>query len=90
MSDFECASRNASRRVWPNVIVGGCYFHFCQAIRKKAIERRVLDTPAGEFAVKLYMRLALLEMRHYNDALWEIRRFLRNNHLKRIFRDFHK
>lgn len=36
MLDFELASRKAIERVYPTCKVSGCYFHFTQAVRKKA------------------------------------------------------
>ncbi|RWS18371.1 hypothetical protein B4U80_11540, partial [Leptotrombidium deliense] len=35
MTDFELGARNAFRSFFPNSIVRGCFFHFCQAIYRK-------------------------------------------------------
>ena len=32
--DFELAAINAVKQVFPNVVVKGCHFHFCQALKK--------------------------------------------------------
>ena len=36
MTDFESASRNAARNVFGDVVVKGCWFHFTQAIMRRA------------------------------------------------------
>lgn len=36
MSDYETALRNALRYIFPECDVNGCYFHYCQAIKKNA------------------------------------------------------
>lgn len=36
MSDFEAAARKAAVFVWPRITLSGCYFHYAQAIRRKA------------------------------------------------------
>lgn len=36
MSDFEAAARKAALLVWPQLDLAGCYFHFAQALRRKA------------------------------------------------------
>lgn len=38
MSDFEEGLRSAIKKQWPNVILHGCWFHFCRAIMKKSIK----------------------------------------------------
>lgn len=35
MTDFERAMRNALKKIAPNSILLACWFHFCQALRKK-------------------------------------------------------
>lgn len=36
MMDFERASRRAISSVYPECVISGCYFHFKQAVRKRA------------------------------------------------------
>lgn len=36
MSDYEKAMRNAFHAVYPDVVQHSCWFHFCQAAKKKA------------------------------------------------------
>ena len=38
MSDFEKASRNAIEFHFPNVLTKGCWFHYRQAIFRKAVK----------------------------------------------------
>lgn len=38
MSDFERAMRNAVHTVFPNCILTGCWFHYCQAVRRKCLK----------------------------------------------------
>lgn len=38
MSDFEIGMRNALRAVVPGIKVTGCWFHFCQALRRYAMK----------------------------------------------------
>lgn len=35
MTDFERAMRNALRKIAPDSVLLACWFHFCQALRKK-------------------------------------------------------
>lgn len=35
ITDFEGGLRKALKIVYPNIILRGCWFHYCQAIRKK-------------------------------------------------------
>lgn len=36
MSDYEKALRRALKRVYRGVVVSGCWFHYCQALRRKS------------------------------------------------------
>lgn len=38
MTDFEGGMRNSIKMVYPNVILRGCWFHYCSAIRKKVVQ----------------------------------------------------
>lgn len=48
MTDYELAMRNALRFVYPNAQFFACWFHFCQASRKKASMLRILPEISGE------------------------------------------
>lgn len=37
-SDYELAMRSAASRVWPNVLMSGCAFHYRQALRRKFLK----------------------------------------------------
>lgn len=37
MSDFERAIRKSACAVWPDIEINGCWFHYCQAIRKRLL-----------------------------------------------------
>lgn len=37
LTDFEMALRNAIRNRYPEAVLRGCWFHFCQALRRKSI-----------------------------------------------------
>ncbi|RWS16627.1 uncharacterized protein B4U80_05757, partial [Leptotrombidium deliense] len=35
LTDFEIAAQNAFNSIFPNCMVRGCFFHFCQAVYRK-------------------------------------------------------
>jgi len=39
MSDFEVALQNSLRDVFPSATTYGCWFHFCQAIRRMVVKK---------------------------------------------------
>lgn len=63
-SDFENAMRSAASETWPNVRLVGCYFHYTQALSRKARSfpevSRSLKTSSGMKILKMYLRLPLL------------------------------
>lgn len=65
MTDFETAMRNALRSLMPGVPANGCWFHFCQAVRRKAASitdfMKFLKTNRGAFVTfKKFYYLPLL------------------------------
>ena len=42
LSDYEVASRNAIRDIYPFALVKGCYFHFCNSLLKKLKKLKIL------------------------------------------------
>lgn len=43
MTDYEVAFRKALRELHTDIVLNGCWFHFCQAIRRKAMTIKVLS-----------------------------------------------
>lgn len=60
MADYELATRKAVRKHFPNAILAGCYFHYCQAIRKAAKRHGLSIDARFAAAIKEISSLALL------------------------------
>ena len=95
MADFECASRNAARIVWPNTEVTGCWFHFTRAMRKNMLKYPVLSAaikrnPNAKHAYILFTRLALLPPDKIEEGLDYVKEYIRLHRLKDVFRVFYK
>lgn len=72
-SDYERAMRKAAKTIWPAVNLVGCYFHYCQAIKRKAHSfpevSRALQTRNGYKIYKMYAKLPLLPLDKFADGL---------------------
>lgn len=98
MCDFEAASRRAAREVWNGVKVYGCNFHYCQALSRKAKKfarlRKALNVRGAnnnaKKALKMFMRLSLLPIRHVYDGIRAIRRFITRHRMNRLFAGFYE
>ena len=89
--DFEHASRKAAKKVWENINVHGCMFHFCQLLRRKAMTypelaaKVIIKNSQAETALKLYMRLAFLPKEKIETGVTEIMQFIKDHELENIF-----
>lgn len=64
ISDYETALRNALRYVYPEADIIGCYFHYCQAIKKKSskIANFLTLLQSDASAKKLYHKFLALPL----------------------------
>lgn len=64
MADFEAAMRKAITEFYPSAILHGCWFHFCAAIRKRALSlgfyALMKENSAAWTILKMLMCLLLL------------------------------
>lgn len=58
--DFERATIQAVKSVYPHVKVTGCYFHYWKAVLKKSQNIGLFKSESGKFITCLYMQLPLL------------------------------
>ena len=88
MCDFEIGMRKAIELYFPNTVIGGCYFHYNNALRKNVFkshksEYMTMDDVAGEkeyspihILTKRLMGLALVPVGNVMAAYEEIIRYL--------------
>lgn len=64
MTDFEEGMRLAIRKYWPNVILRGCWFHYCRAIMRKSknlgMKKFMRNSKKSKAIRKALMNLPLL------------------------------
>ncbi len=56
MGDFEQASHNAMRNTFPGAQMGGCQFHYCQAVWKKCQKLGLTDTYKSNARFKMLVK----------------------------------
>lgn len=96
--DFEKAMRAAVKKVAPNIPILGCWFHFCQALRRQmASMKNLLALTKENFDAKLIFRkfqcLALLPYDKIKDGfVYLLREALNENEFKEFapFIDYFK
>lgn len=93
MSDFEHAIRLALKKVWPDIELKACNFHFDQALRRHARSDEKLSTKIkpGTIHKKVllfFMRLSLLPLERVDNGYKAIINFIRVNHLSKDFEKF--
>lgn len=90
MADWEGSSRKAAREVWGSVPIYGCNFHFCQALKRKAVDMGVFSDNTERLIVRLFMRLSLLPRHKIAEGLQAICEIIADKKMKTKFHDFHK
>lgn len=95
MMDFEKASRNAAKLIWKTASIRGCWFHFCQALRRKAMKipklaRKLQKDKITKVIVHMFMALALLPLSSIREGLIQIIRFQKKKKLYQSFFSFNR
>lgn len=93
MSDFELAPRIAAKSIWREIEFGGCLFHFCQALRRKAFSMKDLSTVLSQnqtalVTLHLYMKLPLLPLKYIPAGIKAIEAYQKSHHLLDAFDSF--
>lgn len=92
MTDWELGMRNALKICYPHSVLRGCWFHYCNSLRKKFIALGLNDLlKADECAKNIsrhFMSLPLLPREHFQTGLNYIKRLLPGYQLSAAFRNF--
>jgi len=78
MSDFEMASINAFKEVFPNLKQKGCHFHFSQCIWSKIqqiqymAQKYIISDSTFALQIRLLLALAYVPENHVIDAFEEL------------------
>lgn len=76
MADYEAALRNAVRRIYPNVVLRGCWFHFAKAVYLRARASQLVGhdaaVPNAVQAVQMAMALPLLPQALYERGVDQV------------------
>lgn len=93
MTDWELSERVALRRVYPGIDLRGCWFHYCNAIRRRRQKmgikfHRLLE--ANKKAKLIYRQLQLIPLlpaEYIVDGFEEICHKARVQHFDKYFQD---
>lgn len=93
ITDFEQAMRAALIEVWPLIHTNGCYFHFTQAIRRRARSTEGLSVFMRDFTdqhkiVLMFMRLGLLPLNRIPIGHAALQNFIIDNDMQDDFATF--
>lgn len=81
-SDYEMAIINAAKSIFPDVLVKGCFFHFNQAIYKKAKALGMMTDDNLKNIVRLTTNLALLPYQYISEGWLAILEMMPENDSK--------
>ena len=71
MLDFELGLRNSLKKVWPNIRLSGCWFHYTQAIWRKVQKLGLEKVYHQRFGAKFIKRIMVLPLFHANDCMMQ-------------------
>ncbi|XP_070503123.1 uncharacterized protein [Chironomus tepperi] len=79
-ADFEMALRNGVKNVWQEIEIFGCYFHFCQALHRRAssydyLLERIENSEKHKEFLMMIMRLGLLPIEMIDDGIAALKKF---------------
>lgn len=78
MTDFEDAMRNGIASVWPNAERNTCWFHLCQAVKRRIVKNSALSkliqtNPEARDIYKKILSLPLLPPELIVDAFYKLK-----------------
>ena len=93
MCDYEMAMRKAISSVWPVARLSGCWFHYCQALRRKKASLSKLNAfisknIVAEITFKLFLKLPLLPAEKLQAGFDQIVGFQEENGILEYFKYF--
>lgn len=94
IGDFEAAPRKSAKEVWPEITFDDCYFHFCQANRRKAsqtplLASKIRNPNSDPFSIlRLFYRLALLPVDRIDAGFDAVKKEISIKELDDDFRPF--
>lgn len=93
MTDFEDGMRLAIKRVWPDIVLRGCWFHFCRSILRKSVKlgmkKLIKKNRRAKVVRKALMCIPLLPADKLQDGFDCILEYARSRNLiKRFHRLF--
>lgn len=78
ITDFEQSMRNALQIIFPNVLLRGCWYHFCAALRKKHLKfgmnALLKENVLAKQIQKMLMSLPLLPKENFYEGYGHIKR----------------
>lgn len=78
ITDFEQALHLAVKRLFPNSIIYGCYFHWRQAIRRKIVKLGLTKELNYDLLMKSLEKLTLTPLEQFDDVLETIQQSFTN------------
>lgn len=89
MTDFETGMRKAIRECYPDVILHGCWYHFCAAVRRKLLSfnlyQLIVEIPT---AMVLYRMLICLPLLPHEFILEGYRIIKEEAKAKKLYKQF--